>query len=78
MGDATEMWTDLAIGLYDRLYDRRTGRKAEITHDFDPLQVDVPSRTGADADRRGAPRAPPQRGGHRTTPRLSASKSRLI
>lgn len=47
MSDVTETWPDLAIGLYDRL----TGRNAEITYDFDHLQVDVPSRTGADADR---------------------------
>lgn len=38
----TETWPDLAIGLYDRL----TGRKAEITYDFDNLAVQVPSKTG--------------------------------
>lgn len=32
-------WPDLAIGLYDRL----TGRGAEITYEFDDLSVMVPS-----------------------------------
>lgn len=40
----TRNWPDLAIGLYDRL----TGRGAEITYRFDGLQVMVPSATGAD------------------------------
>ncbi len=35
-------WPDLAIGLYDRL----TGRKAEITYEFDDLHVKIPSGTG--------------------------------
>jgi hypothetical protein len=34
-------WSDLAIGLYDRL----TGRKAEITYEFDNLHVKIPSGT---------------------------------
>ena len=43
MADAgTTTWPDLAIGLYDRL----TGRGAEITYDFDDLAVEVPSRAG--------------------------------
>lgn len=41
----TQTWPDLAIGLYDRL----TGRSAEITYEFDNLQVKVPSGTGTDA-----------------------------
>jgi hypothetical protein len=35
-------WSDLAIGLYDRL----TGRKAEITYEFDNMHVKIPSGTG--------------------------------
>lgn len=45
MSDTTT-WPDLAIGLYDRL----TGRNAEITYDMDDLRVAVPSRTGEGAD----------------------------
>ena len=44
--DETTTWPDLAIGLYDRL----TGRNAEIIYDFEDLEVDVPSGTGEDAD----------------------------
>ena len=32
-------WADLAVNLYDRL----TGRGAEITYEFDNMEVDVPS-----------------------------------
>ena len=35
----TTTWPDLAVGLYDKL----TGRHAEITYEFDNLVVDVPS-----------------------------------
>ena len=35
-------WPDLAIGLYDRL----TGRNAEITYEFADMHVKVPSATG--------------------------------
>jgi len=42
----TKTWPDLAIGLYDRL----TGRNAEITYEFDGLNVKIPSGTGAKAD----------------------------
>jgi len=42
----TKTWPDLAIGLYDRL----TGRNAEITYEFDNMTVGVPSGTGANAD----------------------------
>ena len=41
----TKTWPDLAVGLYDRL----TGRNAEITYEFDSLHLKVPSGTGADA-----------------------------
>lgn len=41
----TTNWPDLAIGLYDRL----TGRGAEITYEFDHLQVKIPSGVGEDA-----------------------------
>ncbi len=37
--DNTTNWPDLAIGLYDRL----TGRGAEITYEFDDMEVAVPS-----------------------------------
>ncbi len=42
----TKNWPDLAIGLYDRL----TGRNAEITYEFADLSVQVPSGTGAKAE----------------------------
>jgi len=41
----TQTWPDLAIGLYDRL----TGRAAQITYDFDNMHIKVPSGTGANA-----------------------------
>ncbi|MES3518070.1 MAG: hypothetical protein PPP58_10440 [Natronomonas sp.] len=44
--DETRTWPELAIGLYDRL----TGRGAEITYEFDDLEVDVPSKAGEGAD----------------------------
>ena len=42
----TRTWPDLVIDLYDSL----TGRGAEITYEFDDLEVDVPSTTGEDPD----------------------------
>lgn len=42
----TETWPDLAIGLYDRL----TGRGAEITYEADNLEIQVPSGVGSDVD----------------------------
>jgi hypothetical protein len=42
----TTSWPDLAIGLYDRL----TGRNAEITYDFDDMHVKIPSGTGDSAE----------------------------
>jgi hypothetical protein len=44
--DETTTWPDLAIGLYDRL----TGRGAEIIYEFEDMGVDVPSGTGDDAE----------------------------
>ncbi|MEM0965517.1 MAG: hypothetical protein AAGJ81_05155 [Verrucomicrobiota bacterium] len=41
----TTTWPELAIGLYDKL----TGRNAEITYEFDQLEVSVPSGTGDSA-----------------------------
>ena len=42
----TRNWPELAIGLYDKL----TGRGAEITYQFDELEVMVPSAAGDNAD----------------------------
>lgn len=44
--DETTTWPELAISLYDRL----TGRGAEITYEFTDMEVDVPSKVGEDAD----------------------------
>ena len=44
--DETTTWPELAIGLYDRL----TGRGAEISYKFIDMEVDVPSKVGEDAD----------------------------
>lgn len=41
----TQTWPDLAIGLYDKL----TGRNAEITYEFHGLEVSVPSSASATA-----------------------------
>jgi hypothetical protein len=38
-------WPELAIDLYDKL----TGRGAEITYEFDNLEISVPSGTTAGA-----------------------------
>lgn len=43
--DDPTQWPDLAIDLYDRL----TGRGAEIIYDFEDMEVQVPSGTGEDA-----------------------------
>jgi len=42
----TTNWPELAIGLYDKL----TGRNAEISYSFEDLRVQVPSSASADAD----------------------------
>jgi hypothetical protein len=44
--DETRTWPELAMGLYERL----TGRGAEITYEFEDLEVDVPSKVGEDAE----------------------------
>ncbi|MEM6326262.1 MAG: hypothetical protein AAF791_04005 [Bacteroidota bacterium] len=43
--DHTETWPDLAIGLWDKL----TGRGAEIAYEFENMEVHVPSGAGPDA-----------------------------
>lgn len=45
MAEGTTEWPELAIGLYDKL----TGRNAEITYDFEDLEVFVPSSASQDA-----------------------------
>ena len=45
MTKETTNWPDLAIGLYDKL----TGRNAEITYDFRNFEVNVPSSTEENA-----------------------------
>jgi hypothetical protein len=46
MADTTHTtWPELAIDLYDKL----TGRGAEITYEFDNLEITVPSSTTAAA-----------------------------
>ncbi len=42
----TTSWPDLAIGLYDRL----TGRNAEITYEFADMRIKIPSGTGPKAE----------------------------
>lgn len=44
--EETRTWPDLAIGLYERL----TGRGAEITYEFEDMRVEVPTHAGEDAD----------------------------
>ncbi len=41
----TKSWPDLAIGLYERL----TGRGAEIAYDFRNIELQVPNKVGPDA-----------------------------
>ncbi len=45
MSTETTNWPDLAIGLYDRL----TGRNAEITYEFEDFELQVPSSASEDA-----------------------------
>ncbi len=42
----TKSWPDLAIALYERL----TGRGAEITYEFEDMEVWVPSGMGDSAE----------------------------
>lgn len=44
--DETTTWPELAISLYDRL----TGRGAEISYEFEDMEVEVPSKAGPDAE----------------------------
>lgn len=41
----TRDWPELAIGLYDKL----TGREAEITYAFDDFELQIPSSAANDA-----------------------------
>ncbi len=41
----TQNWPELAIGLYDKL----TGRNAEISYTFENMSIDIPSGTGDSA-----------------------------
>jgi hypothetical protein len=41
----TTTWPELGIALYDKL----TGRGAEITYEFDNMEVSVPSSASANA-----------------------------
>ena len=43
--EGTQTWPELAIGLYERL----TGRGAEIAYEFEEMYIDVPDKVGEDA-----------------------------
>ena len=43
----TQTWPELAIALYDKL----TGRGAQITYEFEDFDLYVPSKVGEDASR---------------------------
>ncbi|MEM1058490.1 MAG: hypothetical protein AAGK14_04515 [Verrucomicrobiota bacterium] len=45
MSDHTTTWPDLAVGLFEKL----TGRNAEITYEFSNLEIHVPSGMGEGA-----------------------------
>ena len=45
MANHTNDWSELAISLYDKL----TGRNAEITYEADNMEVQVPSGVGEGA-----------------------------
>jgi hypothetical protein len=45
MSDATLTWPDLAANLYDKL----TGRGAEITYQFENMEIFVPSHVAESA-----------------------------
>jgi hypothetical protein len=38
-----ESWPDLAAGLYDKL----TGRNAQITYEFDDFKMNIPRKVGS-------------------------------
>jgi len=44
--EQTTNWPDLAMGLYERL----TGRNAEIAYEFENMRIKIPSGTGATAE----------------------------
>ena len=44
--EETKNWPDLALGLYERL----TGMGSEISYEFENMEVQVPSKTGPDAE----------------------------
>ncbi len=44
--EETKTWPELAIGLYDKL----TGRDAEITYRFDDFELYVPSSASENAE----------------------------
>ena len=44
--EETTNWPELAVGLYDRL----TGRGAEIAYEFEDMEVAVPSKAGEDSE----------------------------
>jgi hypothetical protein len=44
--DHTTNWPDLAIALFERL----TGRNAQIAYEFDNMHIKVPSGTGTNAE----------------------------
>lgn len=46
MTNETKNWPDLAIGLFERL----TGRNAEISYQFENFELHVPSSTANDAE----------------------------
>lgn len=44
MAQETKNWPELAIGLYEQL----TGKNAEISYQFDNLEIHVPAAVGSD------------------------------
>ena len=46
MTNETKNWPDLAIGLFERL----TGRNAEISYTFEDFELHVPSSTSDNAE----------------------------
>lgn len=46
MAQTTNTWPELAIGLYDKL----TGRNAEITYEFENFEVFVPNKVSVNGD----------------------------
>jgi len=44
--EETKNWPELGIGLYDKL----TGRGAEITYEFDNMDLYIPSSTSDNAE----------------------------